>query len=372
MAPLEKAALPRRLKAVASHLISIEPKSQLVWYYAETWKRHLADDPDLEALAERFPRQLSRADLAKLASEAYPDVRLRRRSFLATMIWGYGTVGRGPWRTARMLEDTGLRAALDRAFAAVAGGDLLTAYDSMTIQWCGPAFLTKFLYALGLGVAAQRTTRETILLPLVLDSRVAQSLQFLHQDGDIVLSEYVTLGPRDSVLRFGRGWLRYVRMMDSWAREIGCRPDAIEITLFDPPAAFRDYDKRHEGGDSQEDKMAANLQTTYVILRRLARNGDIRSYTDLSNEYLTETNVWIEPHGEWDMVLDAINKRLEARQPPLPPISALIVNHATGRPGDGFWNTCGRTQQARADEREAAWFDIVRDIRAASYPVTLP
>jgi hypothetical protein len=234
MAPLAKATLPRQIKAALPQLAMIKPESQSIRYDASIWKRHLGNDPDLVALAGRFPTQLSRADLATLATEAYSDAGLQRRLFLATMIWGYGTVGYGSWRTARMLGDARLPVVLGRAFAAVAKGDLLTSYDCMTIQRCGPAFITKFLYALGLGVAAQRMIAETPLLPLVLDSRVTKSLGLLDKDGDIVLSDYVILGRSGSVSYSGRGWLRYVRTMDSWAREIGCRADALEMLLFDP------------------------------------------------------------------------------------------------------------------------------------------
>jgi hypothetical protein len=67
--------------------------------------------------------------------------------FLAAMIWGYGTVGYGPFRTQRVLSSetyasTLLKGAIDH--------NSLVSYErlatSMRLRWLNPAFGTKWLY----------------------------------------------------------------------------------------------------------------------------------------------------------------------------------------------------------------------------------
>jgi hypothetical protein len=217
--------VPQRLIAVTSDIKDIKPEIQSISYKAQTWKHHLENDIDLLALVERFPQEISRADLAKLSREAYQNVHLQRRCFIATMIWGYGVRGYGPWRTSRMLECPELSDIINHVFQSVKDNDLLTAYEIMRIQWCGPAFLTKFLYVVGLGVD---TTIKPHLQPLVLDSLVRISLWTLYEDGDISLSDITEFE------RSGQGWLRYVTLMNTWAKMLGCSPDALEMLLFKP------------------------------------------------------------------------------------------------------------------------------------------
>lgn len=213
----------------------MEPDRQRVPYRAATWRRHLGDnDPDLAALTAEHPGRLTRGDLRELSRLAHGDSALRRRLFLATMIWGYGTVGRGPWRVARMLADPRLDAALDQAFTAVGAGDLLSAYQNFIVAWCGPAFLTKFLYAVGLGCGADP-------LPLVLDARVARSLQVLAGDGSLRFADFVTLGAGDTVAWNPAGWVRFVEAANQWASVLGCHPDAIEMLMFESPSLFTQF-----------------------------------------------------------------------------------------------------------------------------------
>lgn len=226
------AAVPPRLQAAAGELGEMNPDRQRVRYYAASWMRHLGnDDPDLVALAAAHPGSLTRGDLRELSIKAHDDFALCRRLFLATMLWGYGTGGRGPWRTAKMLADPRLDGVLERTMIAVKTGDLFRAYDDFRVAWCGPAFLTKFLYAVALGCSADP-------LALVLDARVARSLQVLESDGSLKLNEFVTLGPGRTVAWSPAGWVRFVEVAHLWAVALDCRSDAVEMLLFDPPPAF--------------------------------------------------------------------------------------------------------------------------------------
>ncbi len=133
-----------------------------------------------------------------------------------------------------MLADPRLDAALAQAFTAVAAGNLLGAYQDFAVAWCGPAFFTKLLYAVGLGCGADP-------LPLVLDARVARSLQVLADDGSLRFADFVSLGAGDTVAWDPAGWVRFVEAGNQWASVLGCHHDAIEMLLFDSPSLFTQF-----------------------------------------------------------------------------------------------------------------------------------
>lgn len=236
--------LPPRLSRFTDEIRSIDPDRQTIEYNAYTWLRRLNDDEDVRTLVAKFPTNISRRDLRILSRESRSDPTRTRQLFIATMIWGFGTDNRGPYKTEIMLNDVGCQETsdtccpnvLERTVGLLEGGQVLSAYRDFCIKMCGPAFLTKYLYAVGLGV---RTTPA----PLVLDSLVGHAWKMFHRDGDINYSDYIWgLSPesddREFIMRHEAGYLRYVRTMDEWASEIGCRADCIEMFLFNPPQSF--------------------------------------------------------------------------------------------------------------------------------------
>lgn len=231
--PLDLEPVPPRLARFAEQLRADDPLTQAIPFKAERWRTGLDTcahlEPTLEACA--VPGVVTRSDLAAIsravvAGEAHPE-----RLFVATMVWGFGTVGYGPYRTRLMLDDLGTRPHLAEIVALLTAGRLAEAYQSFRVKMCGPAFFTKFFYAVGLGAGLEP-------LPLVLDSQVAISLRNLAVDGAIDAARLVRGEP--NVQHFPAGYTRYVALINSWARELGCRPDAIEKLLFAPPATFRD------------------------------------------------------------------------------------------------------------------------------------
>ena len=97
-------------------------------------------------------------------------------AFLASMIWGYGTTGYGPYRTARVLTSdpcaiAHLTETAERAQASADGG--IDAFDHIAgsrkntpyLKYLGPAFGTKFLYFL---TAASSTARTTPVMDAVV------------------------------------------------------------------------------------------------------------------------------------------------------------------------------------------------------------
>lgn len=217
--------VPQRLLVCQDALRILDPDQQSVRYVLHTWEKYFRDDPDFVALTRRFPDAISRRNLRTLGREAAADLVLVRPLFLATMMWGYGNRGYGAYRTHRMLTDPNAATALPETVALVAQGKLREAYEQCYLRHCGPAFMTKFLYAVGLG-----TNQDP--QPLVLDSRVAQTLASLADEAGFPIADFVRGSP--FLQWYPEGYVRYVELINAWARALGCRPDALELWLFDP------------------------------------------------------------------------------------------------------------------------------------------
>jgi hypothetical protein len=230
---LDLEPVPPRLARFADQLRADNPLTQAIPFKADRWRTGLDTCAHLEpALAAcAAPGVVTRADLAAISRAVVAGETQPERLFVATMIWGFGTVGYGPYRTRIMLDNLGAGPHLAEVVALLAAGRLAEAYQHFRVRMCGPAFFTKFFYAVGLGA-------ELEPLPLVLDSQVAISLRTLAADGAIDAALLVRGEP--NVQHFPAGYTRYVALLNRWARELGCRPDAIEMLLFDPPPAFRD------------------------------------------------------------------------------------------------------------------------------------
>lgn len=196
-------------------------------YDKDWWQIYLEGNSDLEKISLRFPNCIRRYDIELLSREAasggYPEVR---RLFLACMIWGWGNRGRGMQNTADMLAFEGLETLLMKTVSLVGIGRVVEAYNRSHLPYCGPAFFTKFFYFIGLGT-------KTNPLPLILDARVAKSLEMLGKEEGWDLSIFSQMNKnKDYIRRYPEGYRRYVESMDKWARELACRADAIEYFLF--------------------------------------------------------------------------------------------------------------------------------------------
>jgi hypothetical protein len=233
--------VPERLIRFRATIQATEPDRQLIPYRKETWKRQFSGDADLEYIFRKYPHQISRGDITELVREAQQqvDARLIRRVFLASMIWGYGTVGYGAWRTCAMLRNPRALHVLQTTFSLVTSGNFTEAYEGFSLRWCGPAFFTKYFYFVGLGCEVEPR-------PLILDAVVANSLERLLKR-DLVrvdLSELVKVMGRDergkitTVGCYAQGYQKYVTLFNQWADQLQCRPDSIELFLFNPPPEF--------------------------------------------------------------------------------------------------------------------------------------
>ncbi|HVS37175.1 MAG TPA: type II toxin-antitoxin system MqsA family antitoxin [Gemmataceae bacterium] len=225
--------VPSQLVEHQQELQQLDPLSaaaQAIEYRKSHWDRHVgADDADLNFLACHYAGAITRGHLAGLArtAQAQRDSTSIRRLFLGTMLWGYGTVGYGPHRTAKMLAATDALQVLHSTLDCVWKGDTRTAYERFHLPKCGPAFFTKFFYFAGLGC-------DLKVQPLILDSVVMNKLeQWLGLD--VTPFGRFTRDKDRRISAIGRnaaGYERYVQLLNGWARELRCRADSIELFLF--------------------------------------------------------------------------------------------------------------------------------------------
>lgn len=188
------------------------------------WRPEGWDAADLGSLAQHL-------DLIADASDRShgSELLIRRRHvaaledpaprFLAAVIWGFGIVGYGPSRVAKIAADAGPRLdpALEAIDAAARTGEA-EAWDAFTgshkLRGLGPAFATKVAYFASLAVDDSATTA-----PLIADLNTSWAVWDL-------------VGLPRSVERRA-SYLRYVELARQWASDLECRPDDVEWALFE-------------------------------------------------------------------------------------------------------------------------------------------
>ena len=156
-------------------------------------------------------------DPVREASEATDP----RSVLVAAMVWGFGTVGYGPWRTREMLDTNDAIGRLQR-LADAAASDPVEAFGmllrrSRRPRWLGPAFGTKFLH---FAAPALRSASADVRLPLVLDANVISGLE-VH--GHPELSRWAWMPD---------GYRQYLEAVHGHAQACGSEPDDVEYALF--------------------------------------------------------------------------------------------------------------------------------------------
>lgn len=116
------------------------------------WPRDqwLAKFPDQVSLIQSLPERIDRDVVREACMDATVGPAEAERAFVVTMVWGYGRVGYGTWRTRRVLTRTRTAPALLAEVAgclaedgSVAAYRLLGGHDR--IWGLGPAFGTRYL-----------------------------------------------------------------------------------------------------------------------------------------------------------------------------------------------------------------------------------
>lgn len=177
----------------------------------------LATFPESAEALISLPNYLDRAAVRAACSGAPDSPAGAWHAFVIVMAWGYGTVGYGRWRTARILQTNARapdqlvvvaqrlaeRGALD-AFGLL-GGDC-------RLWGLGPAFGTKYLYFCPQSAAGPQA--------LILDQLVARWLARC-------VDESFNAGSWSP-----RTYRRYLDLLGSWADALGVACDEVEWCIF--------------------------------------------------------------------------------------------------------------------------------------------
>ena len=198
--------LADRIKAVKQSPVAFRPA---------TWQPHLEKAGFPQILGDLGLRNtIDRKQLCSMARDTQ-TTDSRRRLFLATMIWGSGTTnGRGPRYTKMALESAELDGVLAATAILVAENRLAEAYRAFRVTGVGPAFFTKWFWAVG----SNRRGHQA----LILDARVWRSL------GALGWNSIEAAGTR----RRGERYVAYVEEMHDCARALSTDAEKIEIFLF--------------------------------------------------------------------------------------------------------------------------------------------
>lgn len=200
-----------------------------------SWRHGLGDHDSTVARLEAESGQqkgedqprLARDPVHRIAGEGDPVALL-----VASMVWGFGPIGYGPWRTREMLDTPGALGQLEELARATRKDGAVVAYARLRNRkqrpkWLGPAFGTKFLHFAGWRSGSGG------LRPLVLDANVVAGLRHAGID-DMT----------------GGGWSagqyeRYLRLAHSWAERLDVEADEVEYALFrkgrEPAQSARGY-----------------------------------------------------------------------------------------------------------------------------------
>ncbi|MCD2186615.1 8-oxoguanine DNA glycosylase OGG fold protein [Actinomycetospora soli] len=122
-------------------------RQRAVAWSEKAWEKHFAD----YSVVESLPNPLGRGDVLEVFAVAQAEATETTvvDAFIASMVWGFGRVGYGAWRTRRILDvaDAPARLLAVHAEATAGGGPVgFRAMADHPVQHLGVAFGTKFLF----------------------------------------------------------------------------------------------------------------------------------------------------------------------------------------------------------------------------------
>lgn len=191
------------------------PQRAIKWRQAD-W---MAAFPKHRDNLMRLPSSLDRDDVRRVAARAAHDPDEAEFAFLVVKAWGEGDNGYGPFRAQESLEVTtepGTRLMTVAQTLGVRGA--LAAYQRLSdrgecrIFSLGPAFGTKFLYFCQPDDQRPRA--------LIHDKNVSD---WLRDNAGLSLPSVSWSEPR---------YRAYLAQMHTWADDLGCSPDDVELCMF--------------------------------------------------------------------------------------------------------------------------------------------
>jgi hypothetical protein len=105
----------------------------------------LRDLPHLVDFIENLPILLDRRSIREIFESEFHATEAK---FATVMIWGYGVVGYGSFRTKKMFGSSDFLAKVEESYRLSRSGHFLDAYRFLSknrIEWLGPAFATKWI-----------------------------------------------------------------------------------------------------------------------------------------------------------------------------------------------------------------------------------
>lgn len=184
---------------------------------ASRWSRGswLKQFPGHHSFLSALPDKIDRAETTRHAGNATTPEGAEQ-AFLVAMIWGYGPVGYGPWRTARVLTENPHAADRLAEVAIVArdsGG--LAAFRDLArerLRYLGVAFGTKYLRF----VTAALSHDAAPILDAVVRRWLATHVGWSPNIDDWRPTVYE----------------EYVALLTSWSTELGLKADKVEQLIF--------------------------------------------------------------------------------------------------------------------------------------------
>ena len=124
-------------------LDGVTKQEPINWGQAKTnWLRDL---PHLADFIDNLPTLLDRRLIREIIES---EVHATEAKFATVMIWGYGVVGYGSFRTKKMFGSSDFRTKVEESYQLSASGHFLDAYKFLSknkIKWLVPAFATKWI-----------------------------------------------------------------------------------------------------------------------------------------------------------------------------------------------------------------------------------
>lgn len=180
----------------------------------DTWRRYF---PSHREFLDALPERIDRAEVTSHAAHATTPEGAER-AFLAAMIWGYGRVGYGPWRTARVLTENPGAAVRLAEVAGVARDDGgVAAFRDLAgrpLRYLGVAFGTKYLRFVTAKLSSDRVGAP------ILDAVVRRWFA-THTGLRLMIDEW-----RPDVYE------KYVGLLGSWSAQLGLAVDTVEELIF--------------------------------------------------------------------------------------------------------------------------------------------
>ncbi|WP_336245080.1 MULTISPECIES: hypothetical protein [Paeniglutamicibacter] len=250
----------------------------------ESWSRHLPEYASF--LASLGTDRMDRTQAIAAAPDVV-DEDTAVQVFLLSMLWGYGPVGYGPFRTRRVLERAEAKSELLEVAqeAKQAGG--LAAFELIAdrrrqsrsyLKWLGPAFGTKYIYFL--------TAQDTKHRPApVMDAVVYRWFRTHVPNRPLIVDFW-----------HAPSYRMFLESLNEWSAGLGGEPgqelrvDDVEYLIFAEGNRFEDNAEWRESWDAEQ--RVLQLPLLFDQLRSQAGAG---TQPERANQLISELESLFNP-----------------------------------------------------------------------------